>query len=475
MRFTKIIICLISVVTFSAQATTIKKYISFLPKGTNLALMVQKVGAQYPIIDYHSQQLSQPASTIKLLTALAALLQLGPTYRFQTFFETAVLPTTGILHGDLIARFGGDPTMTSKRLRVMVAKLRKEGIKQITGNLIIDTSIFINDDRAPGWRWSDLTKCFSTPPGAAIIDHNCFSILLYSGKTIGDKANIKISSYYPVHIFSQVRTLASRSKEYCKLNIIPDKLNSFKLTGCMTYRNKPLPLTFAVQDGAYYVGSILQKEFKQANIVFNGTILHKNILKKQSHVLVQSSSAPLHNLLHIMLKKSDNLIADTVFRIIGHEFFQAPSNWSTSSDAVRKIIQQQTGINLGNTIQVDGSGLSRHNLISPAIMMRILQYIGEHDKQLNFISMLPLAGYDGTLTYRTSLHKAGVYGKLSAKTGSLQNVYNLAGFLTTSRGQRLAFVQYLSGYTTSTKNISARKIPLICFEHQLYKDLYQQN
>ncbi len=121
-----------------------------------------------------------------------------------------------------------------------------------------------------------------------------------------------------------------------------------------------------------------------------------------------------------MLKKSDNMIADTVFRMIGHARFNVPGTWRAGSDAVRQILRQQAGVDIGNTIIADGSGLSRHNLIAPATMMQVLQYIAQHDNELNFISMLPLAGYDGSLQYRAGLHQAGVDGKVSAKTGSLQ-------------------------------------------------------
>ena len=93
----------------------------------------------------------------------------------------------------------------------------------------------------------------------------------------------------------------------------------------------------------------------------------------------------------------------------------------------------------------------------------------------NFISMLPLAGHDGSLQYRAGLHQAGVDGKVSAKTGSLQGVYNLAGFITTASGQRMAFVQYLSGYAVPPADQRNRRIPLVRFESRLYKDIYQNN
>ncbi|MGL9722465.1 serine-type D-Ala-D-Ala carboxypeptidase [Sodalis sp. (in: enterobacteria)] len=477
MRFLRLVIGLTSVFMLSAQAAPVENYTEYLPDGANLALVVQKVGAPQRAIDYHSQQMALPASTMKLLTALAALLQLGPDYRFTTTLEAASAPVGGVLRGNLTARFGGDPAFTEQRLRNMVAELRKQGIKQITGDLIIDTSVFASHDKAPGWPWNDLTQCFSAPPGAAIVDRNCFSVSLYSARTAGEPAFIRVASYYPVHMFSQVRTLArgDGAAQYCELDVVPGELNRYTLTGCMTQRAEPLPLAFAIQDGASYAGAILKDELQQADITLSGTLLRQTQPSPPGHILAQSSSARLHDLLHIMLKKSDNMIADTVFRMIGHERFKVPGTWRAGSDAVRQILRQQAGIDLGNSIQVDGSGLSRHDLISPATMMQVLQYIGQHDQTLDFISMLPLAGYDGTLMYRAGLHEAGVDGKVSAKTGSLQGVYNLAGFITTASGQRMAFVQYLSGYAVPPADQRARRVPLVRFESRLYKDIYQNN
>lgn len=213
----------------------------------------------------------------------------------------------------------------------------------------------------------------------------------------------------------------------------------------------------------------------QAGITYSGTLLRQTLANEPGTVLATSQSAPLHDLLRIMLKKSDNMIADTVFRTIGHARFGVPGTWRAGSDAVRQILRQQAGVDLGNTIIADGSGLSRHNLIAPATMMQVLQYIAQHDTELNFISMLPLAGHDGSLQYRAGLHQAGVDGKVSAKTGSLQGVYNLAGFITTASGQKMAFVQYLSGYAVEPADQRNRRIPLVRFESRLYKDLYQNN
>ncbi|GAR97766.1 D-alanyl-D-alanine carboxypeptidase DacB precursor [Salmonella enterica] len=436
MRFSRFIIGLTTSIAFSVQAANIDEYIKQLPAGANLALMVQKIGAPAPAIDYHSQQMALPASTQKVITALAALIQLGPDFRFTTTLETKGNVDNGILKGDLIARFGGDPTLRRQDIRNMVATLKKSGVTQIDGNVLIDTSIFASHDKAPGWPWNDLTQCFSAPPAAAIVDRNCFSVSLYSAQKPNDLAFIRVASYYPVTMFSQVRTLprGSADAQYCELDVVPGDLNRYTLTGCLPQRADPLPLAFAIQDGASYAGAILKQELKEAGITYRGTLLRQTQVNEPGTIVASKQSAPLHDLLKIMLKKSDNMIADTVFRMIGHVRFNVPGTWRAGSDAVRQILRQQAGIDIGNTIIADGSGLSRHNLIAPATMMQVLQYIAQHDNELNFISMLPLAGYDGSLQYRAGLHQAGVDGKVSAKTGSLQGVYNLAGFIPPQAG-----------------------------------------
>lgn len=477
MRFPRFFIGLTTSIALNVQAANVDEYTNQLPDGANLALMVQKVGAQEPDIDYHSKQMALPASTQKVITALAALLQLGPDFRFTTTLESKGTIENGVLKGDLVARFGGDPTLKRQNIRNMVAILKKAGVQKITGNVLIDTSIFASHDKAPGWPWNDMTQCFSAPPAAAIVDRNCFSVSLFSAQKPGDLAYIRVASYYPVNMFSQVRTLARGSAEaqYCELDVVSGDLNRFTLTGCLTQRTDPLPLAFAIQDGASYAGAIIKAELQEAGITYGGTLLRQTQVNEPGTVIASTQSAPLHDLLKTMLKKSDNMIADTVFRMVGHARFGVPGTWRAGSDAVRQILRQQAGVDIGNTIIADGSGLSRHNLIAPATMMQVLQYIAQHDSELNYISMLPLAGYDGSLQYRAGLHEAGVDGKVSAKTGSLQGVYNLAGFITTASGQRMAFVQYLSGYAVEPGDQRNRRIPLVRFESRLYKDIYQNN
>ncbi|MDC9588001.1 serine-type D-Ala-D-Ala carboxypeptidase [Xenorhabdus sp. XENO-10] len=479
LKITNRIACILSLSLsiFSVNASSIEKSAQYLPTGTNFSFIAQVVGSKEPLIDYHGQQMALPASTQKIVTALAALLQLGKDYRFITTLESDANISDGVLEGNLMARFVGDPMLTRTQLRNMVETLKQSGIKQINGDLIIDVSIFASHDKAPGWVWNDMTQCFSAPPSAAIVDKNCFSVSLYSSKQPDELAFVRVPSFYPVNVFSEVKTLAKGSPEakYCELDVTVGDLNRYTLTGCLTQRDEPLPLVFAIQNGPSYAGNILKNELNIAGIELKGHIRRQSIPLHPEKILALNQSAPLNNMLKIMLKKSDNMIADTIFRTLGHRYFNVPGTWRAGSDAVRQILKQKAGIDLRNTIMVDGSGLSRHNLITPTTMMEILQFIAQHNDELDFISMLPRAGYDGTLAYRPGLHESGVDGKVFAKTGSLQGVYNLTGFMTAASGQQIAFVQFISGYSVPPEEQRTRRVPLSRFEHDLYKTLYQKH
>lgn len=258
-----------------------------------------------------------------MITALAELIQLGPEYRFTTTLESHGKIRDSVLEGDLITRFTGDSSLKRQDLRNMVTALKRAGIKKIQGNILIDTSIFASHDKAPGWPWNDAAQCFSAPPAAAIVDRNCFSISLYSAQKANDFAFTRVASYYPVTISNQVRTLAKNlpDAQYCEPDVILGERNHYLLTGCLTQRTDPLPLAFAIQDGASYAGAILKAELNEAGISYSGTLVRQTQPNNPNTVLASKQSVPLHNLLRTTLKKSDNMIADTVFRTIGHSYY----------------------------------------------------------------------------------------------------------------------------------------------------------
>lgn len=469
----RVFIIIITYYSWSANVQAVVKmenYMSLLPSGSNLSLLIDDMTDNKPIVDYHSEQLTLPASTQKIITALAAMLELGPEFRYLTTFESNSKISNGILHGDLIAHFRGDPTFSRSQLTYMIEQLKQQGIKKITGNLIIDTSVFSSHDKASGWSWNNLAHCYNAAPSAAILDRNCFNVSIKSADKQLGIAKVTVPSSIPVSVTSQIVTYTQRKDmKYCELDVtLYDNLH-YQLSGCMLSYKHPVNLSFAIQNGNEYVGRVIKNSLNKMGIAFNGKIILQTSTMGKRNILAQNKSAPLPELLTIMLKQSDNLIADSLFRTLGNQYYKKPGTWRNGRDAVSAILLNKAGIKLNNAVIADGSGLSRDNLVSARLLLQILHYIAHNDNKLNMITMMPIAGQDGTLRYRKSFTRTALEGKLIAKTGSLKGVYNLAGFIITAKGHKIAFVQLLSGY--SSENQQA----LNQFESALYQDIYSKN
>ncbi|WP_392561355.1 serine-type D-Ala-D-Ala carboxypeptidase [Orbus sturtevantii] len=467
--------------SYANDQVELASYLSYLPKGTDLSILVETVEKKpTTLISYQSDQFKQPASVQKLITALAAELELGADFRFVTRLQTNGKINNKQLKGDLIIQMSGDPTFTRRNLNEMLTVLKLKGIDKITGNIIIDSSVFMGHDKASGWSWNNLTSCYNTAPSAIIIDGNCFYAGILPAQKIGEKATTSVSPIYPVNLTSNIITIRNKSEslvdKYCELNVVASEKNKYHLTGCVKYSKQKSYLKFAVIDGFDYLSSILKTELAQKKINFTGRIFEtKEPITKSLVPLAINQSAPLSELLTTMLKKSHNLIADTVYRTIGAHYFDVPGTWQNSSDAIKAILLQKANIDLANAVIVDGSGLSRLNLIDADKLMQVLQYIAANNDTLKIVEMLPIAGIDGTLQYRRSFSNNELKSIIYAKTGYLEGNYNLAGFLKTNQNQYIAFIQFISGYNHLNNENEPKNSAIVKFEKEFYRNLLKEN
>lgn len=457
-------------------ALQLDDYTVLLPKGTNVSMLVQTVDDKKSIlVDHQSDLFKTPASTQKIITALAARLALGEDFRFITKIQTDGSIKNKVLNGNLIIQMSGDPTFTHEQLREMLSVLKLKGINKITGNIILDTSIFASHDKAIGWAWDNLTACYNTPPSATIIDGNCFYVGIMPANQIGQQADISVSPIYPVFVSGNVKTIKNDSDilddKFCELDMVYLEKNHYQLDGCIPFSKNKSYFKFAVLDGVNYFSSILKRELINQKITLSGNIIEsKQTNKKTLTPLAINQSPPLSDLLSEMLKNSNNLYADAIFRTVGAHYHKTAGTWRNASIAVEEILFNYANIDLENSVIVDGSGLSRRNLISAEKMMEILQYIAAHNETLHLIEMLPIAGVDGTLQYRRSMNKSPFKTIVFAKTGYLEGNYNLAGYIKTGEDKYVAFVQFISGYHYLTNNNKEKKNSAIMqFEEALYK------
>ena len=458
--------------SFNAVAeVNVAPLIANLPEGASTAVIAKNIDQNKIVADYNGSTFMLPASTQKVFTAVAAKLVLGDEFKFDTALLTNGKIQNGDLDGNLIVRFTGDPDLTSGQLYDLLAELKKQGVNKINGDLVLDTSVFSSHDRGLGWIWNDLTMCFNSPPSAANIDNNCFYAELDANQAPGETVKINVPAQFPIQVFGQVYIADSNEAPYCQLDVVVHDNNRYQVKGCLARQTKPFGLSFAVQDPDAYAAAIIQRQLKRLDIEFNGKVLHPQKMQ-QGQLLVQHFSKPLPDLLKKMMKKSDNQIADSLFRAVAYHYYKRPASFQLGTLAVKSILQKQ-GIKFGNSILADGSGLSRHNLVAPKTMLSVLEYIARNEDKLHLMETFPIAGVDGTISGRGGLINPPLVKNVIAKTGSLKGVYNLAGFMNNARGEKVAFVQFINGYSTGELESKTKRGPLVQFESALYNALYK--
>lgn len=413
----------------------------------------------------NQQQLFPPASTLKLVTALAAKLELGDQFRFYTQLEQS--------NQDVVIRFGGDPTLTSGELKALLSQLKQAGIDTIEGDLWLENSAFTGYDRAVGWPWDILGVCYSAPASAIALDGNCVQASIYTEQD--GHTRVYVPEHHPIYVTTSARSVSKMEREstQCDLELLSSPDNHYRLQGCLQNRSKPLPLKFAIQDPALYTQRLVSGFLRQLQIPLKGEIKVGHNPSK-TRVLATHQSAPLPDLLATMLQKSDNLIADNLTKALGSAFYIQPGSFGNGTKALKQIIFAHTGVNLESVPLADGSGLSRNNRFSSEEMAKVLRYIWQHDEQLNLIALMPKSGTNGTLKYRRSMRKAPIKGELIAKSGSVYGTYNMAGFGLDKQGQpSTLFVQFVADYHPPKPSSDAPKriAPITQFETLFYQEV----
>ncbi|GLS82636.1 D-alanyl-D-alanine carboxypeptidase [Paraferrimonas haliotis] len=406
------------------------------PDHAQVAAIVQPVGKNNYLLNENRHGLMTPASTQKLLTAVAAYQILGRNYRFDT--KLVAQTTANPQHlANLQIQFSGDPGLTTTDLRALIRALQKQGVRRIDSLSLYSSQS--SQYHAPGWVWDDLGICFAAPISGYILDRNCISAQLTS---FGNETRVSHPSFLPISVSTDA-SYQAQPHDFCDLHIESFPGNRFNVIGCLTQRNR-LNLEIALSDPRDFVNQTIERLLKDAGISLSTPISYS---KQASYgrVLAQHQSAPLHELMVTMLTDSDNLIADTTFKQMGSHYFAHQGSFTSGSVAV---IQTLTGlgIDMSDAVIVDGSGLSRYNLISAQQLLQTLQLIQANPKFTELTQALAIAGESGTLRRKTGFGQAPLKQRVVAKTGTMRGVNGLAGYTLNTEGKpAYAFVYLQNG------------------------------
>lgn len=391
-----------------------------------------------------------PASNLKLLTAIAAIEDLGLDFRFTTRVWTDGRIEDGTLDGNLIIQGGGDPTLGARFnspdqekmeegdplavFRKWRENLRNLGIQRILGHLLADDSLLEAEGPGRGWSWDDLVYGYGVSP-AGLQFNEGVALVRVSPAEKGALAHLMWRPRTPlIRLRNQIRTGASQELELKWSGQDAEVV----LDGAIEPSQEPIWIGVAVRNPVDYFTNTFADYLKASDLDLIRIQEDENVQGDSNQPrseLFSHVSPPLSQVLRVFLKISQNLYGETLVRMLD----PAPGRKRVRAGLSRmeSILTRRVGLDPDNFLLADGSGLSRHNLISAGALMRLLAYAHRQPYGAAFRAWLPTAGTDGTLRWRMT--GPGLKGRVQAKTGSMEGVRALSGFLETVHGETLAF------------------------------------
>ena len=407
----------------------------------------------------NAKTLLMPASNMKLVTLAAASQALGWDYRFKTTLETTGTIADGVLHGDLIVRGTGDPTINTRENRgdllfdEWAAALRAAGITRIDGKIVSDGSAFESRGLGQGWAWDYLQDGYAASVSALEYNENTATLTVRAGLNPGDPATPELPPGTGLTLFHHATTGAPGSPTTIDVERPPDG-PWIDVTGSIAAGAPPFTRQVAVARPALYFAHSLLNALTARGINVQGLPVDLAdrrgtipvVTAEPRRILVETASPPLRDIATVMMKVSQNLYAETLLKAIG-----AAKSGSGTADAGRDAARELfTGWNIPTSyVQADGSGLSRYDYVTAEMLIAILEHV--HGDP-TFVATLPIAGRDGTISTRMRATRAEA--NATAKTGSISNVRALSGYVKTRDGETLAFSILANNFTVPAATIN---------------------
>jgi len=388
-----------------------------------------------------------PASVSKLFTAYAALKKLGPTATFKTHvFRTGSL-NDGKLTGDLILKGGGDPSLVSERMWMLVNELVRSGIKSITGNVVADSSYY-DEERTPDTRPTYLQdQAYNAPVGALSFNFNTTTIYVRPAEEAG-KPPIVFTD--PDNSYIDVVNQATTGKEGGENSVTVKRTSFVKgdigdtvlLRGSIPVNHKEIRFYRNIVNPALYTAHMFRTFWEKRGLELKGNIIEGKVPGNAKQVL-EFDSLPVWQIVWGMNKFSNNFVADQLMKKIGAEVWGPPGTLAKGLTALGDALED-LGIARKSFQIIDGSGLTRGTTVAPRHIVTVLTAAHkDHTMSPEFIASLGIGGEDGTLRNRlpTSKTKGST---VRGKTGTLDGVTALAGYLDTEGGELVAFAALLN-------------------------------
>ena len=435
---------------------------------SSIGVVVREVHAALPLIEVNARQSLNPASTMKLLTTYSALEILGPAYTWRTEAYIDGTISNGVLLGNLIIKGYGDPKINSEHLWLWLRELRNRGLREIRGDLILDHTAFAPQENDPAAFDNDPGRAYNVAPDALLLNFNAVRLHF-----LPDNGKVNIFTEPTLAGITLDNRLTVNKQRNCRdwdgnINVqFSDAENIIRITGSYPAlcgeRDKPINLL----THSRYFDAVFRSLWQEMGGTLGG-VTRDGSVPSSAVIFSTHHSQPLSEVIRDINKFSNNVMARQVFLslslnkdapiqnipIIASQVeasqlsgYPQPASVTLSVAALRSWISKK-GYDFPELVIENGAGLSRKERISPHNMALLLQDILLSPFSAEMEASLPIVGVDGTMKKR--LDNCAVTTHAHMKTGSLEGVKSIAGYLQSRSGKQWILVFIINHPNAST-------------------------
>ena len=410
-----------------------------------------------------------PASNVKLLTTAAALHELGPDFRFGTYVLATAPPTQGTVPGDLILFGTGDPSLSDRfsrgraePLEALADDLVALGITRVDGRIVADGSFLNGPGRSPEWPVDDLDDWYSAPVSGLSFNENLVTLRTTPAPSPGRSPVVSVvPEVGQEDVVNEATTRPGRGRP--DLVITRTEFDGpIRVIGSVSAAQRPIWKRMTVTDPTRFAGEAFRGLLRARGIVVDGGLelvadpdasplrnagFTAGDSSSYLHTLASHYGPPLRDYLEVVNRTSHNFFAESVFKTLGRISMGAGS-YDGGRLAVDRFLTETAGVPPGQVLLRDGSGLSPRNEASASAFVELLSWMTRSEHSDAFESTLPVAGQRRGLG---RMYRTAAAGNLMAKTGTIERVSALSGYVTSRNGEKIAFSIISNGIRSSSQ------------------------
>jgi D-alanyl-D-alanine carboxypeptidase/D-alanyl-D-alanine-endopeptidase (penicillin-binding protein 4) len=410
---------------------------------------VWDLGADRWVARHEADRYFVPASNLKLVVSATALERLGAEYEWRTsVYGTAPIGSTGVLDGDLVLYGRGDPNLSGRFAPSITAifdaladSLAARGLERVRGSLLADESHWDADYVRGDWAGYDLLWWYAAPVGALGFNDNAIDFHIRPGEAVGVPPVVEGEPGSAFYTLENRAVTGPRGAETTFDLTREPGTNHVVAYGTLPIDAEPNVEYFAVVDPAGWAATAFREALARRGIAVEGPVrtisrsTDSPVAAGDTIALAAHVGEPLARVVESVLGRSQNWHAEQLLKTIGKEI-EGEGSWSAGIEVERRTLAA-LGVDTTAFLLKDASGLSSANLVTPEAIVGLLAAMRDRPSAEAFLSALPVAAESGSLRRRFGGTPAA--GRVRAKTGYIENVYSLSGYLTTLTGAEYAF------------------------------------